>query len=186
MLVCSNPIFAIFEHSKAARFVSVPLLPTVAYCECKETECITYCNTKRPEIWPDKLKKQLEKVESSFVHCALYVKVTYFELRSKTHRIIHLTHFRIDFKEFFTIEFRNATSALQIAFRWHVASVNEMLCRGHVILKSETVKKKKNFIPLCKGCRTTSLAMWKLLLQRYSSKILRSADVTDLPGDRPR
>ena len=32
MLVCINPVFVILEQSKAARFVSVPLLPTVAYC----------------------------------------------------------------------------------------------------------------------------------------------------------
>ena len=63
----------IFEQSKAARFVSVPLLPTVAYCECKEEDM--YCNIKRPEIWSD--KKQLGKVESSL--CIRFVKVKFEE-----------------------------------------------------------------------------------------------------------
>ena len=64
-------IFATIERSKAARFVSVPVLPTVVSCECKEEKlCFTFWNTKRPEIWRDKLKKQLEKVESS--SCAIY------------------------------------------------------------------------------------------------------------------
>ena len=80
----ATPIFTIFEHSKAARFVSVPVLPTVAYCECKEEDMYyMYCSTKRPYIWRDKLKKQSKKLESSSVH----VKVIYFELRSTTQKI---------------------------------------------------------------------------------------------------
>ena len=74
----------IFEQSKAARFVSVPLLPTVAYCECKEEDM--YCNIKRPEIWSD--KKQLGKVESSL--CIRFVKVKFEE--HKISLFIYLLH----------------------------------------------------------------------------------------------
>ena len=45
MLVCINPAFVIFEQTKAARSVSVPLLPTVAYCECN-TKCQKFGETR--------------------------------------------------------------------------------------------------------------------------------------------
>ena len=48
MVLCSNPTFVILEQSKAARFVSVPVLPTVAYCECKE-EDVLYIVTQKDQ-----------------------------------------------------------------------------------------------------------------------------------------
>ena len=89
MLVCSIPVFVNIEQSKAARFVSVPMLPTVAYCECKEEDM--YCNIKRPEIWSD--KKRLGKVESSL--CIRFVKVKFEEHKIGLF-IYCISYFRIE------------------------------------------------------------------------------------------
>ena len=50
MVPCSNPIFVILGQSKAARFVSVPVLSTVARCECKKEDMYHLLKRKRPEI----------------------------------------------------------------------------------------------------------------------------------------
>ena len=143
MLVCSNPIFTIFKHSKAARFVSVPVLPTVAYCECKEVDMYyMYRSTKRPDILRDKLKKQSKKLESSSVHYAT--------------RESHI---------YWTAEY-DAKNQCGIR-QW------KMFCWDHLIIKSEIIKRKtKTKLYCAKPIQATSLTMWIPLLQWYNKLVI--------------
>ena len=81
MLVCSNPIqFAIFEQSKAARFVSVPVLPTVACCECKRRRLMLCIVTQKGQNLGETLVE--ETIPESRIEL-LYNIVYVFELLSK-------------------------------------------------------------------------------------------------------
>ena len=90
MVLCSSPIFAIFEQSKAARFVSVLVLPTVACCQCIEEEMFYNLKYKKARNLVRQVEETVEDSRIEFLYNILYVKVIYLNCGVKHTELLNL------------------------------------------------------------------------------------------------